>query len=228
MCCPSITAFIRSSISVFFSLKIAGSFTKEKGERIKNNYIFKRGALISIFHHFQNSDIFLTMVVKILSKFRKAFEFNFLIIQVFRLSCQYQWTEHPESQLCISVINLRFLDSVLKKCQGETQEFCPSAKVVGVGYKLGLCTDLAILRELSKERLIPVSQEQGTVQASRSGLYPMWNTPPGPLSSASGMSSLRPQWPPLTVIIGRWRLTFFKKCVCLSHYTCFSQPEFCL
>lgn len=131
------------------------------------------------------------------------------------------WT--PERQLCISVINLRFLDSVVKKCQGDTQEFCPSAKVVGVGYKLGLCTDLATLRELSKERLIPVTQEQGTVQASRSGPYPMWNTPPGPLSSVSGMSSMRPQWPPLAVIIGRWRLTFFyEMCMPFSLHLFFS------
>ena len=44
--------------------------------------------------------------------------------------------------------------------QGETQEFCPSAKVVLVGCKLDMRTDLGVLRELSKLRLIPVTHEQ--------------------------------------------------------------------
>lgn len=57
---------------------------KRKKEDIeKDNYIFKGGTLSSIFYHFQNSGVFLTMVVKILSKFRKAFEFDFTITEVF-------------------------------------------------------------------------------------------------------------------------------------------------
>lgn len=44
--------------------------------------------------------------------------------------------------------------------QGETQEFCPTAKVVLVGCKLDMRTDLNVLRELSKHRLIPVTHEQ--------------------------------------------------------------------
>lgn len=47
-----------------------------------------------------------------------------------------------------------------KQWQGETQEFCPNAKVVLVGCKLDMRTDLATLRELSKQRLIPVTHEQ--------------------------------------------------------------------
>lgn len=55
--------------------------------------------------------------------------------------------------------------SVLYLCvdtqwQGETQEFCPNAKVVLVGCKLDMRTDLNVLRELSKHRLIPVTHEQ--------------------------------------------------------------------
>uniref|UniRef100_A0A9L0TT18 Rho family GTPase 2 n=2 Tax=Equus TaxID=9789 RepID=A0A9L0TT18_HORSE len=53
--------------------------------------------------------------------------------------------------------------------QGETQEFCPNAKVVLVGCKLDMRTDLATLRELSKQRLIPVTHEQGTVLAKQVG-----------------------------------------------------------
>jgi len=44
--------------------------------------------------------------------------------------------------------------------QGETQEFCPNAKVVLVGCKLDMRTDLNVMRELSKHRLIPVTHEQ--------------------------------------------------------------------
>lgn len=44
--------------------------------------------------------------------------------------------------------------------QGETQEFCPNAKVVLVGCKLDMRTDVGTLRELSKQRLIPVTHEQ--------------------------------------------------------------------
>ena len=48
----------------------------------------------------------------------------------------------------------------LLQWQGETQEFCPNAKIVLVGCKLDMRTDLNTLRELSKQRLIPVTHEQ--------------------------------------------------------------------
>lgn len=50
--------------------------------------------------------------------------------------------------------------SLNSQWQGETQEFCPNAKVVLVGCKLDLRTDLNVMRELSKHRLIPVTHEQ--------------------------------------------------------------------
>lgn len=50
--------------------------------------------------------------------------------------------------------------SVDPQWQGETQEFCPNAKVVLVGCKLDMRTDLNVLRELAKHRLIPVTHEQ--------------------------------------------------------------------
>lgn len=50
--------------------------------------------------------------------------------------------------------------SVDTQWQGETQEFCPGAKVVLVGCKLDLRTDLNVMRELSKHRLIPCTHEQ--------------------------------------------------------------------
>ncbi|XP_026950252.1 rho-related GTP-binding protein RhoN [Sagmatias obliquidens] len=71
--------------------------------------------------------------------------------------------------ICFDISRPETLDSVLKKWQGETQEFCPNAKVVLVGCKLDMRTDLATLRELSKQRLIPVTHEQGTVLAKQVG-----------------------------------------------------------
>lgn len=52
------------------------------------------------------------------------------------------------------------VSSLFAQWQGETQEFCPNAKVVLVGCKLDMRTDVATLRELSKQRLIPVTHEQ--------------------------------------------------------------------
>ncbi|CAG00848.1 unnamed protein product [Tetraodon nigroviridis] len=53
--------------------------------------------------------------------------------------------------------------------QAETQEFCPSAKVVLVGCKMDMRTDLNVMRELAKHRLIPVTHEQGTHLARQIG-----------------------------------------------------------
>ncbi|KAK2106902.1 Rho- GTP-binding protein RhoN [Saguinus oedipus] len=77
---------------------------------------------------------------------------------------------YPDSDavlICFDISRPETLDSVLKKGQGETQEFCPNAKVLLVGCKLDMRTDLATLRELSKQRLIPVTHEQGTVLAKQ-------------------------------------------------------------
>ncbi|CAB1341704.1 unnamed protein product [Coregonus sp. 'balchen'] len=70
---------------------------------------------------------------------------------------------YPDSDavlICFDISRPETLDSVLKKWQGETQEFCPNAKVVLVGCKLDMRTDVSTLRELSKQRLIPVTHEQ--------------------------------------------------------------------
>ncbi|XP_022061815.2 rho-related GTP-binding protein RhoN-like isoform X1 [Acanthochromis polyacanthus] len=70
---------------------------------------------------------------------------------------------YPDSDavlICFDISRPETLDSVLKKWQGETQEFCPNAKVVLVGCKLDMRTDLNVMRELSKHRLIPVTHEQ--------------------------------------------------------------------
>ncbi|KAK1794444.1 hypothetical protein P4O66_011312, partial [Electrophorus voltai] len=70
---------------------------------------------------------------------------------------------YPDSDavlICFDISRPETLDSVVKKWRSETQEYCPSAKVVLVGCKLDMRTDLPTLRELSKLRLIPVTHEQ--------------------------------------------------------------------
>ncbi|KAM3863528.1 rho-related GTP-binding protein RhoN [Diretmus argenteus] len=79
---------------------------------------------------------------------------------------------YPDSDavlICFDISRPETLDSVMKKWQGETQEFCPNAKVVLVGCKLDMRTDVSTLRELSKQRLIPVTHEQGSTIARQMG-----------------------------------------------------------
>ncbi|RVE59462.1 hypothetical protein OJAV_G00188810 [Oryzias javanicus] len=79
---------------------------------------------------------------------------------------------YPDSDavlICFDISRPETLESVLKKWLCETQEFCPNAKVVLVGCKLDMRTDLAVMRELSKHRLIPVTHEQGTNLARQIG-----------------------------------------------------------
>ncbi|KAJ4932056.1 hypothetical protein JOQ06_010489 [Pogonophryne albipinna] len=79
---------------------------------------------------------------------------------------------YPDSDavlICFDISRPETLDSVIKKWQGETQEFCPNAKVVLVGCKLDMRTDVSTLRELSKQCLIPVTHEQGSTIARQMG-----------------------------------------------------------
>ncbi|NXD17192.1 RND2 protein, partial [Nothocercus nigrocapillus] len=80
---------------------------------------------------------------------------------------------YPDSDavlICFDISRPETLDSVLKKWQGETQEFCPNAKIVLVGCKLDMRTDLNTLRELSKQRLIPVTHEQCSSKVSENSV----------------------------------------------------------
>lgn len=81
-----------------------------------------------------------------------------------QLTSQYRWlcSQIWHNQWCISLSLCRLMS---QQWQAETQEFCPNAKVVLVGCKLDMRTDVSTLRELSKQRLIPVTHEQ--VRTSR-------------------------------------------------------------
>ncbi|XP_047657145.1 rho-related GTP-binding protein RhoN [Tachysurus fulvidraco] len=75
---------------------------------------------------------------------------------------------YPDSDavlICFDISRPETLDSVTKKWQTEAQEYCPNAKLVLVGCKLDMRTDVSTLRELSKQRLIPITHEQGSLRA---------------------------------------------------------------
>ncbi|KAM9393005.1 rho-related GTP-binding protein RhoN-like [Pholidichthys leucotaenia] len=71
--------------------------------------------------------------------------------------------------VCFDISRPETLDSVIKKWKGEMQEYCPKAKLVLVGCKQDMRTDMGTLRELSRQRLIPVTQEQGSMMAHQMG-----------------------------------------------------------
>ncbi|XP_030642018.1 rho-related GTP-binding protein RhoE-like [Chanos chanos] len=62
--------------------------------------------------------------------------------------------------ICFDISRPDTLDSVLKKWKGEIQEFCPNTKMMLVGCKSDLRTDLATFVQLSNP--LPVSYDQGS------------------------------------------------------------------
>ncbi|NXF40983.1 RND3 protein, partial [Nyctibius bracteatus] len=72
---------------------------------------------------------------------------------------------YPDSDavlICFDISRPETLDSVLKKAswKGEIQEFCPNTKMLLVGCKSDLRTDVSTLVELSNHRQTPVSYDQ--------------------------------------------------------------------
>ncbi|XP_069589004.1 rho-related GTP-binding protein RhoE [Ranitomeya imitator] len=79
---------------------------------------------------------------------------------------------YPDSDavlICFDISRPETLDSVLKKWKGEIQEFCPNTKMLLVGCKSDLRTDLTTLVELSNHRQTPVSYDQGANMAKQIG-----------------------------------------------------------
>uniref|UniRef100_A0A3Q4HD18 Rho family GTPase 3a n=1 Tax=Neolamprologus brichardi TaxID=32507 RepID=A0A3Q4HD18_NEOBR len=65
---------------------------------------------------------------------------------------------YPDSDavlICFDISRPETLDSVMKKWKGEIQEFCPNTKMLLVGCKSDLRTDLSTLVELSNHRSLP-------------------------------------------------------------------------
>ncbi|KFP27911.1 Rho-related GTP-binding protein RhoE, partial [Colius striatus] len=81
---------------------------------------------------------------------------------------------YPDSDavlICFDISRPETLDSVLKKAswKGEIQEFCPNTKMLLVGCKSDLRTDVSTLVELSNHRQTPVSYDQGANMAKQIG-----------------------------------------------------------
>ncbi|XP_053704534.1 rho-related GTP-binding protein Rho6-like [Synchiropus splendidus] len=71
--------------------------------------------------------------------------------------------------LCFDISRPDLLDSILKKWKSEILDFCPTTRVLLIGCKTDLRTDVCTLTELSSQRLGPVSYEQGAALAQQLG-----------------------------------------------------------
>lgn len=71
--------------------------------------------------------------------------------------------------LCFDVSRPETLDSALKKWKTEILDYCSSIRILLVGCKTDLRTDLSTLMELSNQKQAPVSHEQGLLAAKQLG-----------------------------------------------------------
>lgn len=71
--------------------------------------------------------------------------------------------------LCFDISRPDTVESALKKWKAEIMDFCPSTRIILVGCKTDLRTDVCTLMELSNQRLTPISHEQGTLLAKQVG-----------------------------------------------------------
>ncbi|XP_035499798.2 rho-related GTP-binding protein Rho6-like isoform X1 [Scophthalmus maximus] len=71
--------------------------------------------------------------------------------------------------LCFDVGRPDSVDVALKKWKAEIQDFCPSTRVLLVGCKTDLRSDVCTRLELSTHKQSPVSHEQGSSMAKQLG-----------------------------------------------------------
>ncbi|XP_051946668.1 rho-related GTP-binding protein Rho6-like [Xyrauchen texanus] len=71
--------------------------------------------------------------------------------------------------LCFDTSRPDTVENALKKWKAEIMDFCPSTRIILVGCKTDLRTDVCTLMELSNQRLTPISHEQGTLLAKQVG-----------------------------------------------------------
>ncbi|XP_016100674.1 rho-related GTP-binding protein Rho6-like [Sinocyclocheilus grahami] len=72
-------------------------------------------------------------------------------------------------QLCFDISRPETVENSLKKWKAEIMDFCPSTRIILIGCKTDLRTDVCTLMELSNQRLTPISHEQGTLLAKQVG-----------------------------------------------------------
>lgn len=71
--------------------------------------------------------------------------------------------------LCFDISRPDTVDSALKKWKTEIQDFCPNTRVLVIGCKTDLRTDVCTRIELSNQKQAPISYEQGTSLAKQLG-----------------------------------------------------------
>ncbi|KAG9269538.1 rho family GTPase 1a [Astyanax mexicanus] len=71
--------------------------------------------------------------------------------------------------LCFDISRPDTVDSSLKKWKTEIMDFCPSTRILLVGCKTDLRTDVCTLMELSNQKMVPISHEQGSLLAKQLG-----------------------------------------------------------
>ncbi|MEE6471302.1 hypothetical protein FKM82_009235 [Ascaphus truei] len=71
--------------------------------------------------------------------------------------------------LCFDISRPESLDMALKKWKTEVIDYCPSTRILLIGCKTDLRTDLSTIMELSNQKQAPVSYEQGCAAAKQLG-----------------------------------------------------------
>ncbi|XP_039460793.1 rho-related GTP-binding protein Rho6-like isoform X2 [Oreochromis aureus] len=71
--------------------------------------------------------------------------------------------------LCFDISRPDTVDGALKKWKAEIQDFCPSTRILLVGCKTDLRTDVCTRMELSNQKQAPISHEQGSSLAKQLG-----------------------------------------------------------
>ncbi|XP_003963138.1 rho family GTPase 1b [Takifugu rubripes] len=71
--------------------------------------------------------------------------------------------------LCFDISRPDTVDSSLKKWKTEILDFCPSTRILLIGCKTDLRTDVCTLMELSNQKQTPVTYEQGSALAKQLG-----------------------------------------------------------
>ncbi|XP_040050030.1 rho-related GTP-binding protein Rho6 [Gasterosteus aculeatus] len=71
--------------------------------------------------------------------------------------------------LCFDISRPDAVDGALKKWKAEIRDFCPSTRILLIGCKTDLRTDVCTRMELSNQKQTPVSHEQGSSLAKQLG-----------------------------------------------------------
>ncbi|NWI58776.1 RND1 protein, partial [Calyptomena viridis] len=81
--------------------------------------------------------------------------------------------------LCFDISRPETLDSAAKKWKTEILDYCPNTRVLLIGCKTDLRTDLSTLLELSNQKQAPISYEQVGAFTSEKSVHSIFRTVSG-------------------------------------------------